>query len=238
MDRAADSAMQRVGRSVWHYIASSTIFAALAYGVAQYVAIQSGHYLLLGGYSYVLVLLAMCILVGFAVEEARETSGLRRCIAVAKVPLVVICAFALMLLELAAVPQTHNSVELEDGREFLLATASKEQTSEVSHQLLEPSRLFPLVWKRSDVSRSLIYSESDEPHAAESGLLETPELVLDGEQRYLLVRRGRLWTDCLEIAQELMPCQGTKDYLPEVSDAWERRSARIETVTGQGPGTN
>lgn len=60
-----------------------------------------------------------------------------------------------------------------------------------------------------------------------------PRLISSPDGKWLLVRRGGAWTDCIELKPRLRNCPGFDDNLPEPeSDAWFARSDAIERLTG------
>ena len=70
----------------------------------------------------------------------------------------------------------------------------------------------------------------------DGGFTEDPKLVLVHE-RWLLVRRGGIWTDCYEISPtKLMSCGGgdqMQDW--QDPDAWRAASEAMALKTGAGP---
>ena len=203
--------------------------AAAAYCVAQFVALGFDRYLIIDtGLQALLIIVAVIWLVGFAIVSAVRNTGYRRVLSILATPAVLVAGLIAFVLHFLWLPVEYNQVELADGRRYLLAQPAGTLTTDVSHLLLEPSDNLPFTWKQHDVTRLLTHSESGFP----SLTVENPTLVVGPDERFLLIRAGEVWIDCLEIARDLAPCADTKDYLPETRDAWIRRSDLIVSLTG------
>jgi hypothetical protein len=135
---------------------------------------------------------------------------------------------ALYLVFLSSgVPGVINRVTAPDGSQYLLGVGP--MPTDVDYQLwrsVDPSGLF---WERTE---DLTWSE-------DGGFTENPRLVLVRD-RWLLVRRGGIWTDCYEIVAEGLEHCGGGHTIPDWQnpDAWRRASAEMAVKVGVGPGEN
>ncbi|MCB5176384.1 hypothetical protein [Microvirga lenta] len=144
------------------------------------------------------------------------------------VPGVPIITLILAVLALSAgTPSEINRIRLDDGR--LLMLAIEPVPTDAVYNVWQSEDSFGLVWSRlRDVS--LTYSE-------DGSWTEDPALVLTPNGKRLLVRRGGIWTDCLETTPGLEHCPGVLSSLAWTKpDAWLRQSERIGDLSGLSPG--
>lgn len=83
-------------------------------------------------------------------------------------------------------------------------------------------------WRELDVQ--ITYSE-------DGSWTRDPALIAIADDQHLLVRRGGIWTDCIELGPPVRNCAGTQSYLARYKpDDWIRQSDEIERITGLSPG--
>ena len=133
----------------------------------------------------------------------------------------------LVLLQLQARPFSElDRVTLPDGRVIVLGLDHVPTDSVYSLWRTEGRGWRPLVNPVED----LTYSE-DGSFTADPRLVVTP----DGER--LLIRRGGIWTDCLDIGDALVPCPSLSPHFasPITEQDFLARSARIERLISGDP---
>jgi hypothetical protein len=79
-----------------------------------------------------------------------------------------------------------------------------------------------------------LHTRADEITYSEDGsFTDDPRLVVSKDGRYLLVRRGGIWTDCWSIGTSPRPC--LSDNIPYTREEWLARSRGIAGVIGADP---
>ena len=132
---------------------------------------------------------------------------------------------ALIVWAFVSLPGVVNRVALPDGRRLLLGISP--HPSDVIYELWQSVDPWGVLWRPTN--SDLSWSE-DGAHTAD------PALVVDPKGRWLLVRRGGLWTDCLDLHANLRGCESRTEASPEEDpEAWEKRSCRIERLVGLPP---
>ena len=131
--------------------------------------------------------------------------------------------FALLLGSLAS-PGVINRVTLPDGQQYLLGIGAT--PTDVDYQLWKSVGPRGFFWRKAE---DLTWSE-------DGGFTEDPQLILVNE-RWLMVRRGGIWTDCYEVtATRLEPCGGINE-MPDWQSpgSWRVASARMAREVGAEP---
>ena len=134
-----------------------------------------------------------------------------------------IVAFVWIALS-SGLPSVVNRVTAPGGQQYLLGIGP--MSTDVDYQLWRSVGPAGQLWKPAG---TITWSE-------DGRFTEDPELVLVHE-RWLMVRRGGIWTDCYEIlANSLKSCGGgyvVQDW--QDPDAWRRASAEMAARVGATP---
>jgi hypothetical protein len=122
-------------------------------------------------------------------------------------------------------PAPINGVWLDDGRHYILA--EDPIPTDLVYTLYEPVGVLGLHWR---LASNLDYSE-------DGRFTGDTQLILSTNQRWLLVTRGGVWTDCFSVAQrQLQPCHHIETGFDWSSPTYEadmhERSRRIAALTG------
>ena len=148
--------------------------------------------------------------------------GLRRR-AIATMVMLITVATALVS---GLLPSEVSRARLADGRTVVLA--KEFSLRDAAWSLWRPVDSFPVMLR--SLGTQISYSEA-------ASWTRDPALILSPDGRYLLVRRGGIWTDCLITEAELAACPGTSSSLDgQKPEEWLRQSELIETMTGMSAG--
>ncbi|QRM28238.1 hypothetical protein [Microvirga sp. VF16] len=157
------------------------------------------------------------------------TSGRRRLFwALGIIPgspiLLLMLAFAGLV---SGAPSEVNRAQLEDGRLLMLGIESI--PTDVVYRLWQAEDRYGLVWRKlSDIQ--LTYSE-------DGSWTDDPALIATPDGKRVLIRRGGIWTDCLEATQEFKQCPGVHGALDWTRPTeWLQQSEQIASITGLLPG--
>ncbi|MBU4136055.1 MAG: hypothetical protein KJ690_06530 [Alphaproteobacteria bacterium] len=132
---------------------------------------------------------------------------------------------ALMWIALASgLPGVVNRVTTPGGQQYLLGVGP--MPTDVDYQLWRSVGPGGVLWERAE---SLTWSE-------DGGFTRNPRLVLVAE-RWLMVRRGGIWTDCYELTPGgLRSCGGGHEVHDwRNPDAWRAASAEMAAKVGVRP---
>ena len=130
---------------------------------------------------------------------------------------------AILVVSLAS-PGVINRVTLPDSQQYLFGVGA--MPTDVDYQLWKSVGPGGVFWRKAE---DLTWSE-------DGGFTEDPQLVLVKE-RWLMVRRGGIWTDCYEVtAAGLNPCGGINE-MPDWQrpGTWHAASARMAQEVGADP---
>lgn len=166
-----------------------------------------------------LVLLGLSQLVAAAARR-----GWRRAIPlVVLVPLVLFTALAVDAVSILTQRVEADRTTLPDGRVVML-----------TYEPVPTDTVFA-VWEQADGLRwRPLYTMPDQIASSEDrSFTADPRLVVSGDGRYLLLRRGGIWTDCWAIGTGPVPCPS--GHGPSAREEWLARSRRIATVIGADP---
>lgn len=124
----------------------------------------------------------------------------------------------------SGLPGVVNRVTTASGQQYLLGVGP--MPTDVDYQLWRSVGPGGVLWERAE---SLTWSEDGQ-------FTQNPQLVLVRE-RWLLVRRGGIWTDCYEITPgELKSCGGGDEIQDwQDPDAWRAASEEMATLVGAKP---
>jgi hypothetical protein len=124
----------------------------------------------------------------------------------------------------SGLPGVVNRVTTDSGQQYLLGVGP--MPTDVDYQLWRSVGPGGVLWERAE---SLTWSEDGQ-------FTQNPQLVLV-HKRWLMVRRGGIWTDCYEITPgELRSCGGVHQ-MPDwqKTGAWRAASARMVQQVGAEP---
>ncbi|MFD0938840.1 hypothetical protein [Methylobacterium trifolii] len=76
---------------------------------------------------------------------------------------------------------------------------------------------------------------SDITYSEDHSFTSNPRLVVTADGRYLLIRRGGIWTDCWAIVTGLNSCLPGEQNSPDKREDWIDRSERIAGIVGADP---
>lgn len=159
------------------------------------------------------------------VALAAAARGWRRWATVAAVPPVALFGFlALVLAEFGGQMRVLGRAALPDGRAVALTLEPVPTDSVYALWVAEGRGWRPLLRPVEQIS----YSE-DGSFVADPALVPTP----DGGR--LLIRRGGLWTDCVEVSGPARPCRETDATHPVTREDFLARSAAIAALVGMPP---
>lgn len=124
----------------------------------------------------------------------------------------------------SGLPGVVNRVTTDSGQQYLLGVGP--MPTDVDYQLWRSVGPGGVLWERAEI---LTWSEDGQ-------FTQNPQLVLVRE-RWLMVRRGGLWTDCYEITPgELKSCGGGHEIQDWPNpDAWRAASAEMAVKVGVKP---
>lgn len=124
----------------------------------------------------------------------------------------------------SGLPGVVNRVTAPGGQQYLLGVGP--MPTDVDYQLWQSVGPGGVVWERAE---TLTWSE-------DGRFTQDPQLVLVRE-RWLMVRRGGIWTDCYEITRDGLKSCGGGVEVPawQDPDAWEAASAAMAFKAGAQP---
>tara|TARA_R110002124_G_scaffold218613_3_gene384480 strand:- start:720 stop:1427 length:708 start_codon:yes stop_codon:yes gene_type:complete len=124
----------------------------------------------------------------------------------------------------SGLPGVVNRVSAPDGQQYLLGVGPT--PTDVTYQLWRSVGSGGLLWEQAEV---LTWSE-------DGRFTEDPKLVLVHE-RWLMVRRGGIWTDCYEITPAALESCGGGYQMQDwrKPDAWRAASDAMVLKTGATP---
>lgn len=127
-----------------------------------------------------------------------------------------------------AQPGEINRVRLPDGRTFMLAV--EPVASDIAYSL----------WV-ADTPGSDVFREvpgAGLTSSEDGSWIDAPTLVVAPSGRHLAIRRGGIWTDCLDLAADVHPCAGTAGQPGwQRPESWIERSREIERLAALSPGS-
>ena len=135
----------------------------------------------------------------------------------------ILVAFVWIALS-SGLPGVVNRVTAPGGQRYLLGIGPA--PTDVDYQLWRSVGSAGLLWKPAG---TLTWSE-------DGRFTEAPALVLVHE-RWLMVRRGGIWTDCYEILADSLTSCGGGSSVPDWQDpdAWRQASAEMAAKVGATP---
>ena len=164
---------------------------------------------------------ALLILSAMRAGKGRRAWAITRAIVLPPIVLIVWVVWGFV----SGLPGVVNRVALSDGRQFLLGVGP--EPSDIVYVLWQSVDPWGVFWRPTKYD--LTYSD-DGTRTAD------PALVVDPTGRRLLVRRGGLWTDCLDLDQNIRAC-ASKVEEPSQRDpgSWRARSEDIQRLVGLHP---
>ncbi len=164
---------------------------------------------------------ALLILSAMRAEKGRRAWAITRAIVLPPLVLIVLVVWGF----LSGLPGVVNRVTLSDGRQFLLGVGP--EPSDIVYVLWQSVDRWGVFWRPTKYD--LTYSDDGTQTA-------DPALVVDPNGRRLLVRRGGLWTDCLDIETDIRACASkVEEPSQRDSESWRARSEDIERLVGLHP---
>ncbi len=124
----------------------------------------------------------------------------------------------------SGLPGVVNRVSTPSGQQYLLGVGP--MPTDVDYQLWRSVGAGGVLWERAE---SLTWSE-------DGGFTQDPQLVLV-RGRWLMVRRGGIWTDCYEITGDALTSCGGGDQMQDWQNpaAWRAASGEMAAKVGVDP---
>lgn len=168
-------------------------------------------------------LLFVCA-VGKSIVELLMLPGWSRLVLIL-FPILLFVLFALVMGAGTPNRQTIATLDAPDGRIFALMQITSGSKQEI--RLLQAFGDDSAPWVPVD---GIAIDQTIEPDSA------SPTLYLSSDQRWLLIRRGATWTDCIDLRSSIRNCFELGPQTPQPgSDAWHSRSRAISQLTGLSP---
>lgn len=203
------------------------VFYALGVGAALLLSRSGPRVMPPDGWSWLAFVGLLALLSGLALTAATTRGWWRVLPALALLAGGPFLVLSLVLLQLEARPFSElDRVTLRDGRVIVLGLDHVPTDSVYSLWQAEGRGWRPAVGPAEE----LTYSE-------DGSFTADPRLVVTPDGGRLLIRRGGIWTDCLDIGDVLVPCPSlSPGFASPISEQdFLARSARIERLISGAP---
>lgn len=214
------AAVLMAGRYYWiHWLAASEHDAY----------VRDGAYLVLSFRGrYLSVLIPLLVGTGLLVLQYRWFKGALRTIAQIGLALLPFAYLVGLASADASGANPVASADLRDGHRFILAV--QPMVPEVIYTLFESEGPLGIYWRHTEAGLDYFDDERFIGHA---------RLVLSPDERWLLVARGGIWTDCFRLVGHRLVRVEVQPYAdgvaPNYAETLHLRSVRIAALTGLRP---